>query len=218
MTMNDGRGNGCVRSSCPSWRRTPWTRYKNIRTLRAQRQNTFSWRSSSWCVYGRGYVSVRCLIVEQAITRLGAGDVDIIVKDILSRLPCYRGDSRGDELLQVILDKATTLLQTRSNDPVQLQVALHYLSVAQMATVDLHATPAVKLLQFYISALTRKLVLQKFPPEDRIRVISWIMEALSVSERETATQTQQITQLRRQIVDASSMLLEVSPAFIHRIS
>jgi hypothetical protein len=151
------------------------------------------------------------LIVEQAITRLDTDDVDIIVKDILLRLPCYRGDSRGDELLQVILDKATTLLQTRSNDPVQLQVALHYLSVAQMATVDLRATPAVKLLQFYIGFLTRKLVLQKFPPEDRIRVISWIMEALSVSERETPTQTQQIAQFRRQIVDASSIFLEVSP-------
>lgn len=139
------------------------------------------------------------------------------MKDILLRLPCYRDGSRGDELLQVILDKAATLLQTRSNDPVQLKVALHYLSVAQMATVDLHATPAVKLLQFYIGSLTRKLVLQKFLPEDRIRIISWIMDALSVSERETATQSQQIVQLRRQIVDASSILLEVSKARIHRL-
>ncbi|KAF8444883.1 hypothetical protein L210DRAFT_3531311 [Boletus edulis BED1] len=144
-----------------------------------------------------------------AITKLGTGDVDIIVKDILLRLPCYRNGFNGDELLQVILDKAATLLQTRSNDPAQLKVALHYLSIAQMATVNLHATPAVKLLQFYIGSLTRKLVLQKFLPEDRIRVISWIMDALSVSERETATQTQQIAQLRRQVVDASSILLEV---------
>ncbi|KAI9571674.1 hypothetical protein HD554DRAFT_2168922 [Boletus coccyginus] len=144
-----------------------------------------------------------------AITRLDTGDVDIIVKDILLRLPCYRDGSGGDELLQVILDKATTLLQMRSNDPVQLKVALHYLSMAQMATVDLHATPAVKLLQFFLGSLTRKLVLQKFLPEDRIQVISWIMEALSLSERETATQPQQIVQLRRQVVDASSILLEV---------
>lgn len=160
---------------------------------------------------------MRCLIVEQAIIRLDAGEVDIIVKDILLRLPCYRYGSRGDELLQVILDKAAKLLHTRSNDPVQLKVALHYLSVAQMATVDLHATPAVKLLQFYTSSLTRKLVLQKFLPEDRIQLISWIMDVLSVSERETATQTQHITQLRRQIIDASSILLEVSLACIHRI-
>ena len=136
--------------------------------------------------------------------------MDTIVKDILLRLPCYRDSSGGDELLQAILDKAATLLQTRSNDPVQLKDALHYLAVAQIATVDLHATPPVKLLQFYISSLTRKLVLQKFLPEDRIRVISWTMDALSVSERETATQTQQIAQLRRQVVDASSILLEVS--------
>ncbi|KAH0828066.1 hypothetical protein J3R83DRAFT_3720 [Lanmaoa asiatica] len=45
--------------------------------------------------------------------------------------------------------------------------------------------------------------------EDRIRVITWIMDVLSVSERNAATQTQQIAQLRRQIVDASSILLEV---------
>ena len=168
------------------------------------------------CIRSTIRIHVRSLIVGQAITRLDTGDVEIIVKDILSRLACYRDVSRGDELLQVVLDKAATLLQTRSNDPVQLKVALHYLSVAQMATVDLHATPAVKLLQFYNRFLTRKLVLQKLPPEDRIRVISWIMEVLSVSERETATQPPQIAQLRRQIVDASSILLEVSPAFIHR--
>ena len=154
------------------------------------------------------YVSSNCR--KQAMTRLDTGDVDVIVKDVLLRLPCYRGGSRGDELLQVILDKATTVLHTRSNDPVQLKVALHYLSVAQMATVDLLATPAVKLLQFYTSSLTRKLVLQKFHPEDRIQLISWIMDALSVSERETATQTQQVAQLRKQIIDASSILLEVS--------
>ncbi|KAN0091367.1 hypothetical protein V8E55_004933 [Tylopilus felleus] len=141
-----------------------------------------------------------------AITKLDTAEVDVIVTDILLRLPCYRDGSRGDELLQVILDKAAALLQNRSNDPEQLKVALHYLSLAQMATVDLHATPAVKLLQFYIGSLTRKLVLQKFLPKDRIRVISWIMDALSASERET---TQQITQLRRQVVDASSILLEV---------
>lgn len=146
----------------------------------------------------------------QAIARLDASDVDVIVKDILLRLPCCRKGSRSEELLQVLLDKAAALLQTRSNDPEQLKNALHYLSVAQMTTIDVHATPAIKLLQFYISSLTRKLVLQKFRPEDRIQVISWIMDALSVSERETATQSQQITQLRRQIVDASSILLEVS--------
>jgi len=170
------------------------------------------------CLQSEIYVRVRFLIVDQATTKLGTGDVDIIVKDILLRLPCYRDGSRGDELLQVILDKATTLLQTRSNDPVQLKVALHYLSMAQMATVDLHATPAVKLLQFFLGSLTRKLVLQKFLPEDRIQVISWIMETLSVSERETATQPQQIAQLRRQVVDASSILLEVSLAYNHRLA
>lgn len=137
------------------------------------------------------------------------------MKDILLRLPCCRDGSRGNELLQVILDKVTKLLQTRSNEPVQLKAALHYLSVAQTATVDVHATPAVKLLQFYTSSLTRKLVLQKFLPEDRIQLISWIMDVLSVSERETATQTQQIAQLRRQVMDASSILLEVSLTYIH---
>lgn len=161
---------------------------------------------------------LRSLIVEQAIARLDTVNVDIIVKDILLRLPCYRDGSRGDELLQIILDKTATLLQTRSTDPVQLKVALHYLSVAQMATVDLRATPAVKLLQFYISSLTRKLVLQKFPPEDRIRLISWIMDALSVSERDATTQSQQTAQFRRQIVDASSILLEVSWVCIHRLA
>lgn len=169
------------------------------------------------CLQSKICVRVRFLIVGQAITRLDTGDVDIIVKDILLRLPCYRDGSRGDELLQVILDKATALLQMRSNDPVQLKVALHYLSMAQMATVDLHATPAVKLLQFFLGSLTRKLVLQKFLPEDRIQVISWIVEALSLSERETATQPQQIAQLRRQVVDASSILLEVSLACDHRL-
>lgn len=215
MTTNDGRGNGCVRSSCLSWQRTQSGRFKNILILRAQKQNKSLWRSLSWCVWT--CVHICLLIVGQAITKLDAGDMDIIVKDILLRLPCYRKNgSRGDELLQVILDKAATLIQMRPNEPAQLKVALHYLSVAQMATVDLHATSAVKLLQFYTGSLTRKLALQKFQPEDRICVISWIMDTLSVSERENTTGTQPIAQLGKQVIDASSILLEVSLASTHR--
>ena len=160
---------------------------------------------------------MRHLIVGQAATRLDISQVVTILRDVLLRLKRYRDDSGGSELLQVILDEASTLLHTRSNDPAQLKGALHYLSVAQTATVDLHAAPAVKLLQFYTSSLTRKLVLQRFLPEDRIKLISWIMDSLSVSERETATQPQQIAQLRKQIIDASSILLEVSLTCIHRI-
>ncbi|KAF9241809.1 hypothetical protein BU15DRAFT_44574, partial [Melanogaster broomeanus] len=143
-----------------------------------------------------------------SITRLDTREVDVIVKDVLLQLPCYRaGYSRGDDLLQVLLDKATTLLQARSNDPELLKIALRYLSLAQAAVVDRHAASPIKLLYFYINSLSRKMVLQKFPPEDRVTVITWIMDVLSASE--AGTQTQQNLQLRRQVIDASSILLEV---------
>ncbi|KIK94570.1 hypothetical protein PAXRUDRAFT_827847 [Paxillus rubicundulus Ve08.2h10] len=145
-----------------------------------------------------------------SITRLDTRDVDVIVKDVLLPLPCYRkGYSRGNDLLQPLLSKAMTPLQTRSDDPEVLKIALRYLSLAQTTAVDRRAASPIKLLHYYVTHLTRKMVLQKFLQEDRVTVISWIMDALSASEAETGIQTQQVLQLRRQIVDASSILLEV---------
>ncbi|KAF9227127.1 hypothetical protein BS17DRAFT_878143 [Gyrodon lividus] len=145
-----------------------------------------------------------------SLTRLDTRDVDVIVKDVLLPLPCYRKSySRGNDLLELLLSKATAPLQARSNDPELLKIALRYLSLAQIAAVDRRAASPIKLLHFYISHLTRKMVLQKFLQEDRVTVITWIMNALSASEVETGIETQTILQLRKQIVDASSILLEV---------
>ncbi|KIJ68040.1 hypothetical protein HYDPIDRAFT_107637 [Hydnomerulius pinastri MD-312] len=145
-----------------------------------------------------------------SISRLDTRDVETIVKDVLLSLPCYRqGYLRGNDLLQVLLDKATTALQARFNDPELLKSALFYLSLAQIVVVDKRAASPAKLLRFYMSTLSRKMALQKFSPEDRVTVISRIADALSASETEIGAQTQQVSQLRRQVVDSGSILLEI---------
>ncbi|KAG6335387.1 hypothetical protein ID866_3701 [Astraeus odoratus] len=90
----------------------------------------------------------------------------------------------------------------------------HYSKREVLVGADRRAASPAKLLRFYLSYLTGKMVLQKFSPENRVEVICWITGALSACEDEIASSQsgsdrEQIRQLQRQAIDAASMLIEV---------
>ncbi|KAL4073786.1 hypothetical protein J3A83DRAFT_4231399 [Scleroderma citrinum] len=149
-----------------------------------------------------------------AIKRLEVRDAEFIVKDILLCLPCYRTNrSRGDEVLEVLLDRARIPLQTRTSNSQSLKTTCSFLALAQLVGAERRAASPAKLLRFYLSSLTGRMVLQKFSPEDRVNVISWIAATLLACEAEMpglphGSNQDQLQQLQRQVVDASSILLE----------
>lgn len=151
----------------------------------------------------------------QSIERLEARDAEFIVKGILLSLPCYQTNlSRGDDVLEVLLDRARASLQMRTSDTPSLKTTCSFLALAQLVGAERRAASPAKLLRFYLSNLTGRMVLQKFSPENRVDVISWITDTLSACEAEMpnprhGSNQEQLQRLQRQVVDASSILLEV---------
>lgn len=160
-------------------------------------------------------MSFSSLTSRQSIERLEARDAEFIVKGILLSLPCYQTNlSRGDDVLEVLLNRARASLQMRTNDTPSLKTACSFLALAQFVGAERRAASSAKLLRFYLSNLTGRMVLQKFSPDNRVDVISWITDTLSACEAEMPNPRYGLTQeqlqrLQRQIVDASSILLEV---------
>lgn len=149
-----------------------------------------------------------------SIERLEARDAEFIVKGILLSLPCYQTNlSRGDDVLEVLLDRARASLQMRTSDTPSLKTTCSFLALAQLVGAERRAASPAKLLRFYLSNLTGRMVLQKFSPENRVDVISWITDTLSACEAEMpnprhGSNQEQLQRLQRQVVDASSILLE----------
>ncbi|KAI6121832.1 hypothetical protein F5141DRAFT_1211484 [Pisolithus sp. B1] len=142
-------------------------------------------------------------------------EVEVIVRDILLSLPCYRVySSRGDSILLALLDRAKVPLQLPASNYGPLSSARSLLALAQFVAVDRHAASPAILLQFYLSFLMGRMALQKISPQDRVDVISWISGALLACEAEMvkSRQTSSQEQLRRllsQTIDATSLLLEI---------
>ncbi|KAI6166034.1 apoptosis inhibitory protein 5-domain-containing protein [Pisolithus thermaeus] len=142
-------------------------------------------------------------------------EVEVIVRDILLSLPCYRVySSRGDSILLALLDRAKLPLQLPASNYGLLSSARSLLALAQFVAVDKHAASPAILLQFYLSFLMGRMALQKISSQDRVDVISWISEALLACEAEMVKprQTSSQEQLRRllsQTIDATSLLLEI---------
>ncbi|KAI6021545.1 apoptosis inhibitory protein 5-domain-containing protein [Pisolithus microcarpus] len=142
-------------------------------------------------------------------------EVELIVRDILLSLPCYRVySSRGDSILLALLDRAKVPLQLRASNYGPLSSARSLLALAQLVAVDRHAASPAILLQFYLSFLMGRMILPKFSPQDRVDVISWISGAWLACEAEMAKPRQassqeQLRRLLSQMIDATSLLLEI---------
>ncbi|KAH7925612.1 hypothetical protein BV22DRAFT_1104816 [Leucogyrophana mollusca] len=150
-----------------------------------------------------------------AISRLGTSDVEVIVKDILLSLPCYRLNSpRGSELLDALLQKIKGPLRERATDTKILQAIEFYLTLADFVAVERRVASPAELLRFYCTSLTGKLVLQRFPREGQVALVSHIADALSACGDESRVRPQvcspdQFSLLQRQVVDACPILFEV---------
>ncbi|KAI6010504.1 apoptosis inhibitory protein 5-domain-containing protein [Pisolithus marmoratus] len=150
-----------------------------------------------------------------SIRGLEIREVELVVRDILLSLPCYRVyPSRGDSMLLALLDRAKESLQQRAGNYEPLSSTRSFLALAQFVAIDRHAASPAILLQFYLSFLMGRMVLQKFSPQDRVDIISWISETLLVCDAEMdklqqASSQDQLRRLLSQTVDASSLLLEI---------
>ncbi|KAH7912430.1 apoptosis inhibitory protein 5-domain-containing protein [Hygrophoropsis aurantiaca] len=150
-----------------------------------------------------------------AISRLDTSNVEVIVKDILLSLPCYHpGSSRGTELLDSILQKVRGPLRERATDAKTLQTVEFYLSLADFVSVERRVASPAELLRFYCTSLTGKLVLQRFPQQAQIALVSHIADALPACLDESRIRPhvcspEQFYVLQKQVVDACPILFEV---------
>ena len=160
-------------------------------------------------------MNIGFLTSRQSIKKLEVRDVELIVKGILLSLPCHGTNrSRGDDILEVLIDRARAPLLMRTSDFPSLEITCSFLALAQLVCAERHAASPAKLLRFYLSNLTGRMVLQKFSPGSRVDVISWIADTLAACEAEMPNprygwSEEQLQRLQKQVVDASSILLEV---------
>ncbi|KAG2095510.1 hypothetical protein BD769DRAFT_1516823 [Suillus cothurnatus] len=149
-----------------------------------------------------------------AIRRLETRDVEVIIKDFLLMMPCYRpGSARGMDLLHVLIDKARSSLNVKSNDLGSIKTIDFYISLAHFVAIQKRVASPVVLLRFYCTSLMGKPVLQRFSPEEQLVLAGRVVEALEACEEESRLRPQicsheQLSFLRRQVVDGAPNLLE----------
>ncbi|KAI6002868.1 apoptosis inhibitory protein 5-domain-containing protein [Pisolithus albus] len=119
-------------------------------------------------------LSIRWLEIEE---------VELIVRDILLSLPCYRVySSRGDSILLALLDRAKVPLQLRASDYAPLSSARSLLALAQLLNGKDDSSKI-------------------FPARRRGRNL--------VDIRSMASSQEQLRRLLSQMIDATSILLEI---------
>jgi hypothetical protein len=156
-------------------------------------------------------------LICQAIPKSNAADTETIVKDILLPLSSYKPPSlKGADLLKMITEKAKTSFRVdfRAGDPSSFNNMRSYLNLATFLVSEEQAAPPNDLLRFYCITLTGKMTLQKFFPEDQLFIIYNTAKTLATCEdangmcRDDAA-LEELPTLRKQIVDACPILLEV---------
>ncbi|KAG1751281.1 uncharacterized protein EDB91DRAFT_1104437 [Suillus paluster] len=149
-----------------------------------------------------------------AIRRLETREVEVIIKDLLLMMPCYGpGSARGMDLLHVLLDKARSSLNVKSNDLGSIKTIDFYISLAHFVAIEKRVASPVILLRFYCTSLMRKPLLQRFSPEEQLVLAGRVVEALQACEEESRVRPQicnneQFSFLRRQVIDGAPNLLE----------
>ncbi|TFY82398.1 hypothetical protein EWM64_g1610 [Hericium alpestre] len=148
----------------------------------------------------------------KALERPGSQDAHKIVKDILLFLPSFRGrSSRGDELLQLLLDQAQISVKedlVADNEPVALERGRYYLELAMLIAVERGIADPIHLLRFYCTTFLENALLRKLSREVQLFVFIHLAETLSACSSRVSSETdlQDVVSCRRQIVDASTFL------------
>ena len=131
-------------------------------------------------------------------------------------MPCYTpGSARGMDLLHVLIDKARSSLNVKSNDLGSIKTIDFYISLAHFVAIERRVASPVVLLRFYCTSLLGKPVLQRFSPEEQIVLTGRVVEALKACEDESRVRPQlcshdQFSLLRRLVIDGAPNLLEAS--------
>lgn len=133
------------------------------------------------------------------------------MEELLLSLSSYSPHSpRGQELLQVLLTKAATCLRNDLGRPsASLATTRLYLDLAASLVKGQYA-PVADLLRFYVPSLTGKITLSRLPANDQTFVICHVAEAIEMLDKTTTIDDS--SQLWRKFIDASFILLEVSPS------
>ncbi|TFY71627.1 hypothetical protein EVG20_g1382 [Dentipellis fragilis] len=144
-----------------------------------------------------------------------SGDAHKIIKDILLFLPSFRSQStpRGNELLQLLIDQARLSIKEDlavGNDPASIELGRYYLDLAALISVEKNVSDPAHLLQFYSTSLLGNTTLSKLSQDAQLFVITHVSETLSacISRARGSTDHQQVSSIRRQIVDTSPTLIQ----------
>jgi hypothetical protein len=158
---------------------------------------------------------------------LANADLQVIVKNLLVSLPSYRNpnSSRGNDLLQLLLDKAKTSFRTESRpgDNSSFDNVRLYLNLAKYIVLTEKVASPTTLLHFFCASMIGKMTLQRLRPGDRVLIICDTAEILTACHEDAGSRgAKQWSFLQRQITDACPILLEagdhcvvLTPAISH---
>ena len=131
-------------------------------------------------------------------------------------MPCYGpGFARGMDLLHVLIDKARSSLNVKSNDLGSIKTIDFYISMAHFVAIEKRVASPIVLLRFYCTSLMGKPALQRFSAEEQFVLAGRVVQALKACEDESRVRPQicsreQFSLLRRLVVDGAPNLLEAS--------
>ena len=155
----------------------------------------------------------------QAVSKSGAADAAKIIADILVFLPSFndgRPTRHGNELVSMLLARAASALRedlAPGRNPASLEQSRGYLELSDLLCRAKGAAEPAQLLRFYCtSSLMGKMTLGRLSKESRAFFIAQLAGALAACSRQKSPESSELASMRRQVVDALSVILPVRPA------
>ncbi|KAI0784717.1 hypothetical protein C8Q75DRAFT_724050 [Abortiporus biennis] len=151
----------------------------------------------------------------KAIKKPNLPDIDIIVKDVLLSLPSFsRFSTRGSELLDTLLTTAKVSLKadlaSQPDTPSPLPQTLPLLNLASYIALEKRVAYPVPLLRFYCSNLISKMTFIRLTEETQNAILDGVGGVLEGCEKKEVVEmdtNKELPILRKQVVEASSVLL-----------
>jgi hypothetical protein len=150
------------------------------------------------------------------VSKFGEVDATKITKNILILLPSFnngRPTRRGNELLQVLLAQATSLLKedlAPRQNPASLERSRGYLQLCDFLCREKGVSDPVQLLRFYCtSSLMGKMTLGRLSEDARLFFIVHLAQALAACSHQKSPEFAELASMRRQVVDALTVILPV---------
>ncbi len=146
-------------------------------------------------------------------------DAAKIIEDILVFLPSFndgRPTRRGNELVHLLLARAASALRedlAPGRNPASLEQSRRYLELSDLLCRAKGAADPTQLLRFYcMSSLMGKMTLGRLSKESRAFFIAHLAGALAACSHQKSPESSELASMRRQVVDALSVILPVRSA------